>query len=101
MAHAIFQNTKLRDANLDGAILLESNLCGADLTQSSLVKANLAHADFLETILVQTNLHGSSLEQALHLTKGRLSKAKTLLDAKMDPALSASMKEAHSELFKD
>ncbi|MFQ5710055.1 MAG: pentapeptide repeat-containing protein, partial [bacterium] len=91
---ADFRRTRLIRADLHGANLRGAELDSADLSEANLHGAKLQQASFRGAIL-----RGTDLAQASGLTAAQLSQAKTLVGAKLDSSLAASMHKNYPHLL--
>lgn len=103
---ANLQNADLREAKLQGAFLGKANLQKADLSYANLQKADLSGAklqgaDLSGAKLQGANLSGADLRGVKNLTVERLSKAKTLYEAKLDPDLWELIEEHYGHLLRE
>jgi uncharacterized protein YjbI with pentapeptide repeats len=111
----IFQDSDIRDANLDKTDLRGANLKGTDLREATFVKAYLTGALLQGANLGLTLFHGADLNQAnlenadmrcadltgvKNLTVDQLAVVQTLYQAKMDKPMLDQIEEISPHLLK-
>ncbi len=105
LLRADMRNTDLRYANLENADLRAdlryANLSNANLKEANLNYARLQEANLEKTDLQNANLLGAELQGTKSLTIERLSKVKTLYQAKLDPELLEQVKKCCSHLLEE
>jgi Pentapeptide repeats (8 copies) len=94
LSETSFKNTKMRDANLTGAVLIRCTLIDADLSGATLVNANLSEAD-----LTSADLSNSDLSGAL-LLRVRLDGAKLSGAVVGDATIDRATFEKYAHVFK-
>jgi uncharacterized protein YjbI with pentapeptide repeats len=92
---ANFKGANFFKANLQGISLRMSNFTEADLRNANLQKVNLWKAE-----LKGADLMGADLRGAEDLELEQLAEAKTLYDARLDPALRKQIEEKYPHLLK-
>ncbi|HBP87788.1 MAG TPA: hypothetical protein DD706_08840 [Nitrospiraceae bacterium] len=99
LIRANLEGSKLREANMVQADLAGANLASTDLAQSNLRQANVCGANVEKASMIQVNLQEADLQAVQNITIIQLSKARSLLNARLDPPISEQVAKEYPHLF--